>query len=209
MMEKEFNISFNLLKERNPNHPLIGAINEGYSTVTIAYLRHAYNTIDLGMVVKATNNETSSPEPSPEANSTPDDSMTRLFVRKKVLLGDRAKLSNKFIDCKTDKDRAKISLLIQDLQGQIGKINEEIRFIQRTGITNTTEENPEMTTLQALKKKNSLLVMISQVKREIEKLAREGTSKSKIDDRERRLKELNHQRINVERTLKEEDIQAE
>lgn len=98
MTPVQFESNIEKLKKKNPTHDILYVLEErGYDMLSVEYLKLAL-----------------AEDGEPEAVSK-----DRLYTQKSSLYSERAKWSNKFHDCTTDKERAEVSIAIRAIQTQI------------------------------------------------------------------------------------------
>jgi hypothetical protein len=137
-----------------------------------------------------------------------DDRLKAMRVELRKLFSDRAALSNKFHDCKTNADRAVVSEDIQVVQRNIERVMGWIRqYIVHGTLPDEAERKYYVPKdgLELAKKRNSLRASISRKKKEVERL-RQGDLSSpalarKVESEENKLTDLKMQLANVEEAI--------
>lgn len=174
MTEDQYNELVFDLEAKNPNHILLPTLMNGYSRINVVYLKYALKSIP------AEPTEPESQQASGESGEVLNDSpaLRRLDMLKSNLFVKRAKLSNKFHDCTTDKHRAGISIQIQAVQREIEQCFEDIRYVREHGATPDTASIIKPDDLY--RKQAVLRNMISRAKRKILTFQEAGETKKKI-----------------------------
>lgn len=167
-----------VLRAAQPEHPLLRMLDKAETRA---------NTIILENCLKKIRQAKKAPPPVDAIASDP--ALNRLHIEKSKLYAERAKHSNSFHECRSDKERRKVSEQIQIVQSRIEIVRANIRVYQANGRLPDEEEQYPVSAdpFRLLGLRDSLRAAISRKKREIgmaetageaEKLAR---LKSKYD----------------------------
>lgn len=124
MTKHDYEQNLKWLLEKKPNDPLLPLMRDGYSRINVVYMRHAIK----GLVVKE---EQPAEAASPE---TIDPVLRELWAEKGRLFRYRAKLSNRFHECKTDMDRKQVNEEILQVWQKILGIDAKIRTYEQHGV---------------------------------------------------------------------------
>lgn len=201
MIELEYTTALETLQRVEPDHNMLKVLSSGYSPINVLYLQSAMKEVSF---LKA--------EPVTEVV---DDTEEQFHIEKRQLYGLRAKLSNKFHLCVTDKQRAEISIAIQRVQADIRDVNVNLRYYRKHGEPmpeNTDEKYPVPDDgLELGKKLNSIRASISRYRRKVKELESQNQDdannaelsnvRAKLDNK---LKHLEY----VEKAIKDKSVQS-
>lgn len=196
MTEQNYQLAIERIAEMNPDHPLLPTLRRGYSLLNVRRV--------TDILLKAQEE----PEPAPDVetdeetweDTIPDVAITdndpelrQLFIQKSNLFVKRAKLSNRLHDCRTDKDRSGVVDAIIDAQREIEEHFQKMRRYRQTGVIESDDDQFYLPTdgAELIRLLNSLRVMASRKKKEIEALYhldRKPETMKKLDKSEEKLK---------------------
>lgn len=187
MSEEQYIEQVDVLMRANCGHPLMQALQKGYSKANVMYLK---------AVLKSQPKQEDPPETPPPGITIDEFSLKVLYVRKSRLFGERASLSNKMCDLpegrEYDKKRAKYSDDIQSVQRDIEAVMRDIAAAESGEMPENRNNagKPELPTNEAdlLRKLASLRASRSR-QRGIEKTAK-GKKLEKCRQELRRLEKL-------------------
>lgn len=148
------------LRDAEPQHPLLRRLSAGESRA---------NVIILDNCLKKIRQQKKAAADAPADNEPSDPALNRLHIEKSRLYAERARLSNTFHDCQTDKERRKVSEQIQIVQARIEIVRANIRAYKANGrLPEEEEEFPiPADPFRLIGLRDSLRAAISRKKKEI------------------------------------------
>lgn len=194
MTKEEYQRSLNRIEVENPDEVLLRELRKGYDRLRIIYMRHALRRVE-GVGTRAIAHAIE-PEPTEFDAKKADETLKELWRARKSLFGKMNQTSNRFHDCKSDAERAKVSDEIISIWNEILHLKAKIAHYEKNA------ELPDETgarfplpndSVGVMKKINSLRAQISQVKKQIDALGElqaDDPERSRIEEREKRLREL-------------------
>jgi len=194
---QDYIASLQWIELKAPSHPLLPALRSGHTRMYELYMQQVLKTI---------------PTPSaPASRSENNPQLAILYKEKKTLYGSRAKLSNQFHACNTNAERTRVSIDIQLIQDQIERVRRRINHYEQHGELPKDENGEEIqkTGVELMKQLNSVRARISQCKRQIESIAglpADHEDRDKIAHYEKRLKELEKEKLHVEAAVAKESV---
>lgn len=199
MNEDEYLAGVDWVALRHPKHPLIRSLREGYTKINVIYLKHALKEVG---------------EPEREnikaaVVEAKDPILIKLQRERRTLFTHRAKLSNYFHECTTDDQRAANSDEIRLVQRKIEVCLRSIRIYKKTGeLPEQAEKEETLTGVALMMKYRSVVSNISIKKRNLRKAAhaRDERTKKQISRWEAKLKELENERLRLERLIARESV---
>lgn len=211
MTKIEFDNWLERIESQNPAEPLLDDLRSGFNRVNLMWMRAAVRRLAEKMLEK--------PEPmeDPAAEETDDEGLPagEMDGTLKAMLGEKSRAfselnraSNRFHDCKTDDDRARVSDDILAIWTKILLLKSKIQHYRLHG--ELPEDSIERfplpdNPLDLTKKLSSIRARITQTKEKLEALAALETGhpdRSKIADFEEKLKELRLYKAHAENKLK-------
>lgn len=188
-----------LLKAKNPEHPLIPAIERGHSYMNCVYLEKALSTIPDEI-------DEEEDEYYEDLDASPSPQLDKLYDKMRELFTERAKLSNQFHDVATDLDRARISTSISKVQDSLETLFKQISYFRKHGkmpLETIDDRYPiPGTEWETIKKRNSLRSSISRAEKELKMLHKNNAPEERILKKEDFLKEKKIHLTHVEKALK-------
>lgn len=113
-----------------PGHPLLRTLQGGHSRMNEIYLRHAQKSLDPSAMAEGSTEN----DPDLEELDDPGDpEMRRMRGEIKGLFFERNKMSNRFRNCHSQRDRAEVSEEIALLQRNIGRLMARMRHWRISG----------------------------------------------------------------------------
>jgi len=188
----EYNTKLQLVKAIDANHPLVDRLNEGYSIVNSIYLDQLLSKLESQAIPIIAKN---------------DHYVNGINKNMVTLFGERVKLSNQFLDCVTDHDRAKISSEIAKIQLQLEESMKDKDFYLKTSNKRPSAEIVKKifsipnSALAKVKLLNSLRSSISRYRRQLDQLRVEDQTSEKISIIERKIELKIKQKDEVEKAL--------
>lgn len=186
---------------KRPNHPLLRALKVGMSPINVMYLRHVLKQIGEPEEIE---------EPEEQLVAEDDPQLIIMQKERRELFIRRAKLSNRFHDCRTDTERAQISDDIRFVQKHIAVLLRRIHIFKKTGELH--EQDPEEDIpengVALMRRRHSVRTNIGHKEKALrESMHRKGDKIEKQRIKwESRLKELRHELIQIERKIARESI---
>lgn len=194
---EDYSAKLAMLRDLEPTNDLLAKLERGNSALNSIYLCNALR-IALAKKKAETPSVQSEPEKKKPASS--------LEINLRHLRASRAELSNSFIHCQTDDQRAAISDSILSLNVRIREI---VDLIEKN------KENPKLPELlpvndkypvpddplEMYKKNHSLRTNILRMQKDIERLKLSGAAERVLGIRETKLKELTIYKAYVQRAI--------
>lgn len=208
MTEANYQLAIERIAEINPGHPLLPTLRRGYSLLNVRRV--------TDILLKA--QEEPDPEPDIETDegtwedTIPDVAITdndpelrQLFIQKSNLFVKRAKLSNRLHDCRTDKDRSVVVDAIIDAQREIEEHFQKMRHYRKTGVLISEDEQYHIPTdgAELIRLLNSLRVMASRKKKEIEALYHLDRKPETMKKLDKNSQKLNHYELYIKHVQNE------
>jgi len=193
MTEAEYSVGLEIVQEQHPDYPLLRQLEGGYSKTNAVYLRYALKSLNAPVI---------------DAN---DAVLKKLNKEKSTLFGQRAKLSNGFHECDSDRERANLSNQIQVVQREIGDKIKVIEHFEKTGELPkpTLKYDIPADRYELAKKLASLRASISRYRRKIEDLAvqTDEHSRAKVVEINAKLQDKLQHKSHVEKALKKTGVE--
>lgn len=204
MTREEFEEGFGYVKKHLPaDHEVVAVIGQrGYCRLSCVLLDKLLQRI---------------PSPAPQGGqdrSSTENQLDALFKKKGHLLRDRAKLSNKFHECKTDDERAGVSEQIETVQQRLAGVFRDIEHVEKYGSPaprpaqgrKTKKFRVPESDIDKARKLNSVRSYISKTKRQIRHIMRlpeDQKDTDRLRELEKRLKDLELQKAQLENAVSE------
>jgi DNA repair exonuclease SbcCD ATPase subunit len=163
MNREEYDAGIEFLELKDPHYALLPQLKKSFNAINVLYLRRAIEKYDIRDEV--------------ESEEASDPVMRKMYIEQSKLFGKRAKISNQFHKCKTDKTRARISDQVQEIQREIEAVRKRIRHYRKTGRVLEDDIKKEKYPIpdnayDCFKKRNSIRAMISRYKSKLKELGR-------------------------------------
>lgn len=123
MTNDEYIVKLSYLEMQDPDNVMIAKLRNGFSDLNAVYLMHQLRALE------------SKPKPEKSASNK---SASSLEIKLRHLRQSRDELSNAFITCSTDHQRATVSIRIGELTEQIVELSERLNHFV------ATQELPEL-----------------------------------------------------------------
>lgn len=194
------------LEKAVPNHRLLWYFRRGNTPANALLLQHELEKLPKEAPPVADDDEI--------PDDVNDETMRRFRMDQSTLFSERRKLSNQFHDCRTQRDRARVSEEIQVVQGRIERLKQEMKtYLEQGRIPEPDEKYPvPEDTFRLLGLRDSLRASISRKKREIEHIGREMEENkpeagSKLEKAEAKLKDLKIHLNHVQKAIENRNLQ--
>jgi hypothetical protein len=186
---------------QRPNHPLLDTLQAGMSPINEMYLKHVLKSVGEPQEIEQEEDQLVQPD---------DPQLIIMQKERRDLFIRRARLSNQFHDCRTDSERALVSDDIRVVQKQIGALLRRIHVFKTTGELPDLEEQegiPE-NGVALMRRKHSVRTNISHKERSLrQSMHKKGEQWDKKRAKwEKRLKELRHELVQIERKIASQSI---
>lgn len=119
MSHDDYAVKLTYLETHDPLNTMIDKLRAGYTALNCIYLMNEIKKIDVSKISKK--------KPAEKPQSTNKAAMA-LEIQLRHLRQSRDELSNHFLQCVTDSDRANVSRRINDLTDQIVSINNKLNY---------------------------------------------------------------------------------
>lgn len=198
MTEIEYQAGLEMIKTYSPEHPLLPTLLIGQSPINNLYMKSVLGGLDTKI-------------PDDIKSDGVDVVVQNMHRERGQLYGQRAKMSNKLHDCKSNGDRAIVSDEIQMIQAQIIEINARIHRYTLTGeVVTPSKDNLPEEPFELFKIRENLRKNIPRIEKSLEQIFTWPDNKpgkqKKIEEKERKLQELKILKKHVERIIKEKTL---
>lgn len=174
MTETNYQAALERIGEQRPGHPLLDTLRKGMNALNIKRVIAILQELATAPVPEAEDMDDEDLQGAvmPAAD---DPELRQLYIQKSNLFVLRAKHSNRLHDCRTDRERSAVIDDILEVQREIEDHFERIRTYKATGVVTEEGDGYRIPTdgAELMKLQNSLRVLISRKKKEIEALYHE------------------------------------
>ena len=189
MTSQEYNRNLDVIRQLYPDSDWMPLLERGFNPANVLYMEEAFKELKLNVRNIVENNTATMQTATIDTEyDLTDKYLAELYIKLNKLQGNRAKFSNKFHACVSDRHRGEISRDIATLQAAIGSTMKSIDYYKATGIkVDDIEDDFELPNDKfALSKKlNVIRAMVSKIKKRIRELEESPAPNKKLLEQER------------------------